>query len=87
MDSQPSATPALSHSEAARWLKQVGGRAFRNRREPNGPQGWVAVVALPSGAGRAAEMILGTGPSLAAATSAVRESWDRRWSQVAPRHD
>ena len=87
MASEPVSIETLSHADAALWLQQVGGRAFRNREAPRGPQGWVAVVAMPAAAGRAAEMILGTGPSLVAATGAVRREWDQRWRQMAPRDD
>lgn len=86
---QPAAPPTapLTHQNAARWLRRVGGRAFRNREAPDGPQGWVALAVIPPVRNRSARVILAMGPSLADATVAVRSKWDALWDEAAPHVD
>lgn len=76
----------MTHPEAAAWLKQVRGRAYRNRREPDGPRGWVAVVLVPGPPGRDGRLVVGIGPSLVRATEAVRRAWDGIWESFGPHH-
>ena len=61
---------------AIAWLREVEGRLLYKRDDPDGPDGWVAVVKTPAAGERKAQVILGFGDSATAAVRTARQAFD-----------
>ncbi len=70
----PVAKPT-AEARAAAWLREVDGRLMRKREDPDGPEGWVAIVKTPAATAKRSQVILGFGDSPVAAVSTAREAW------------
>lgn len=82
-------TPAgadAEYSRAVAWLREVDGRLMRKRDDPDGPEGWVAIVKTPAPAARPAQLILGFGESPVAAVSTARDAWQTAWREISTVH-
>lgn len=73
-------------AEAVRWLRQVDGRLMRRRDDPDGPDGWVAIVKTPAGTGRRSQLIVGFGDSAVTAVETAQQSWQRIWRELSTVH-
>ncbi|HKJ25888.1 MAG TPA: hypothetical protein VKB65_13770 [Myxococcota bacterium] len=71
---------------AVRWLREVDGRLLCKRDDPEGPDGWVAVVKTPAATGRSAQLIVGFGDSALAAVETAQERWDHAWREISAVH-
>jgi len=71
---------------AVRWLRQVDGRLLRRPDDPDGPDGWVAVVKTPAATGRPAQLIVGFGASAVAAVETAQQAWQRIWRDLSSVH-
>lgn len=73
-------------ADAVRWLRAVDGRLMRKRDDPDGPDGWVAIVKTPAATGRGAQLILGFGASAVAAVETAQERWDDAFRELSTLH-
>jgi len=71
---------------AVRWLRDVDGRLLFRRDDPDGADGWVAVVKTPAATGRSAQLILGFGDSALAAVETAQEHWQHAWRKISAVH-
>jgi hypothetical protein len=82
----PFPAPDASIEQAVRWLREVDGRLMCRREDPDGPDGWVAIVRTPATTGRGAQLILGFGDSALAAVETAQERWDHAFGPSSTRH-
>ena len=73
-------------ASAAAWLREVDGRLMRKREDPDGPDGWVAIVRTPATTAHKARVIVGFGDSAAGAVSTARDAWQRVWREISTIH-
>ena len=69
---------------ALHWLQQVEGTVYRNKRDPDGENAWIAVVRTPSAPGKAGKIILAFGESLKRAAAAAEQQWQEIWGDMGP---
>jgi hypothetical protein len=72
--------------DAVRWLREVGGRLMCKSDDPEGPDGWVAIVKTPAATGRGGQLILGFGDSALTAVETAQQSWDHAWREISALH-
>jgi len=80
------ADPSLAYARAIAWLREVDGRLMHKRDDPDGPDGWVAIVRTPGATGRGGHLILGFGDSPVAAVSTARDAWHDAWRESGAVH-
>lgn len=78
--------PTRALEQAVRWLREVDGRLMCKRDDPDGPDGWVAIVRTPSATGRRGQVIVGFGESALDAVETAQASWDDAWREISALH-
>jgi hypothetical protein len=76
----------MTEEEALRWMRDVGGTLFHNKRQSGGENAWVAMVRTPQCEGRAGKIILAFGESLGAAAKAAASKWEELWVEISSLH-
>ncbi len=76
----------MNPEEALRWLRQVKGQLYRNKRHASGKKAWVAVVRTPQKGSRKGKLIIALGDSMEEATAAAECQWQRLWGNLGSTH-
>ncbi len=76
----------MTREEALDWIRDVEGQLLRNKKQPEGPEAWVAIVRTPAGSRIKAKLILCFGHTAEDAARGAEEQWRANWNQISPLH-
>jgi hypothetical protein len=72
--------------QALRWLRDVKGQLYCNRRHPSGRRAWVAVVRTPSEGLRNGRLIIALGSTMEEAAAAAEGQWQQVFAALSRSH-
>jgi hypothetical protein len=76
----------VTEEQAQKWLEQVEGAVYRNESPFDEHESWVAVVQTPQAGATQGQIIMAYGESIASATIAAEQQWNRLWGQLSSVH-